>query len=542
MFILSKVHPSLLLMVYLSTIIGACAKPPKAAAPPPIPVKIGQVASAKIADSSEYVVNLQSVNIANIRPRVSGYLTKVHIRVGDVVQKDQPLFEIDPSKQQAVLDGKVSSIGTAQANLESSRAVLQSQLAERQRIVAELEYNSQQAKLQDSQAQLNTQKSEYERIKAEKELNSYQSKLDDALANLRSAKAQRDKTKAELDYQKVEYERNKKLYEEGVYSRESFDQATRNLQTREATLRSDEELVQASQAKAQTAQRDLERFEKTITAQLSSQTQVIESKSALVESSTKDLERTISSLKAQLDSQDKVIEAQRETISSLQDQVRTAQANAVQEQVQLQYYQVTAPFSGKVGELLVKVGDSVEPQTLLTTISQGQVLEVSISIPIERLSRIRVGTPVVLLDSQGKEIDRTVISYISPQVGDKTQTILVKAIYDNATNKLRTEQQIRARVIWEQQAGLTVPFTAVKRIGSQNFVFVVETKSIEGKSVSVVEQRPVELGALQGNNYAILKGLEGREDIVTSGIVKLRNGATIIDLDQVPKSSPKTEP
>ena len=596
-----KLHQTLPIL-YLSLILGACSQPPKAATMPPILVEIGQGENEKISTTSEYIVGVKSLNLANIRPRVTGYVKRVLVKVGDRVNKGDLLFEIDQSKQQALLDSKVAAVGTAKANLESAQATLQAQKAERQRISSELEYNSQQAKVQGTQADLSSQLSERDRLNAELQLNSYQAKLDEAKANLnsqlsekqkllaelelnsykaklddaqavlRSVKAQRDKEKAALDYQKVDYQRNQQLYKDGVYAKANLDIATKNLQTSEATLRSQEEDVQASEAKVASAQkdldrflgttkaqietqdkiiqsseakllsaqRDLERFLKTTNAQLASQNQVIQSKTAAVASSEKDKDRTITSLQAQLASQDQVIQAQLSNIASLQDQLRTAQANATQEQVQLEYYQITAPFSGTISAVPVKEGDSVETQTQLTTISQSQPLEVSIQIPLERLSKIRKGTPVLLLDASGKEIDRVSISDISPQTDEKTQTILVKALYSNANNKLRTDQQIRAKVIWEQQPGVTVPFAAVKRIGGQDFVFVVEEKSIDGKKTMLARQKPVKLGPLQGNNYEIISGLEGKEPIVISGVVKLKDGAPFMDKSKLPKEPDKT--
>ncbi len=60
--------------------------------------------------------------------------------------------------------------------------------------------------------------------------------------------------------------------------------------------------------------------------------------------------------------------------------------------------------------------------------------------------------------------------------------VLVKARFDNAESKLRADEFVRARVIWEERSGLKVPTTAISRIAGQNFVFVTEpTETGQGK-------------------------------------------------------------
>ena len=58
-----------------------------------------------------------------------------------------------------------------------------------------------------------------------------------------------------------------------------------------------------------------------------------------------------------------------------------------QQEVQLRYFTVAAPTAGVVGDVPVRVGSQVTPQTLLTTIDQNDTLEVYVSVPIERARR-----------------------------------------------------------------------------------------------------------------------------------------------------------
>jgi len=90
--------------------------------------------------------------------------------------------------------------------------------------------------------------------------------------------------------------------------------------------------------------------------------------------------------------------------------LRQAEANAASsgaqlraESVQLRYFRVTAPTSGVVGDIPVRVGDYVTPQTLLTTLDENHELEAYVDVPLERAAKLKLGMPVEIIDSASKE-------------------------------------------------------------------------------------------------------------------------------------------
>lgn len=218
-------------------------------------------------------------------------------------------------------------------------------------------------------------------------------------------------------------------------------------------------------------------------------------------------------------------------LESAETSLRTAEANlraltaqVQQQQVQLRYYTVAAPTGGVVGDVPVRVGFQVTPQTVLTTIDQNEVLELYVSVPVERGGELRNGLPIAILGSDGAEkVATTVINFISPHVDGETQSILVKAQVRNPDGKLRASQYVRARIIWKTAEGLVVPVTAVLRISGQFFAFVAEDAG--GKLVA--KQRAVKVGPIVGNSYPVLDGIKAGERVVTSGVQKLADGAPI---------------
>lgn len=201
----------------------------------------------------------------------------------------------------------------------------------------------------------------------------------------------------------------------------------------------------------------------------------------------------------------------------------SAKAARVTQERQLAYYNVTAPSNGIIGDIPVHVGDYVSPQTLLTTVDENADLEAYIYIPTERESDIRIGLPVQIVTSSGESIENTKVDFISQQVDNALQGILVKAPIRAPLDKFRNAQLVKARVVWSTSPAPTVPVLAVTRIGGQPFVYVA-TASGNG---SVAKQRAVMLGDTVGNDYAVNGGLERGDKVIISGIQFLVDGAPV---------------
>lgn len=211
------------------------------------------------------------------------------------------------------------------------------------------------------------------------------------------------------------------------------------------------------------------------------------------------------------------------TLDSAQAQLRGLDAQLQEQRVQLQYYRVTAATTGIVGDIPVRVGDRVTTTTPLTTVDKPGSLEAYVYVPIERSSQLRMDMPVKIVDGQGNVIADSRISFISPQVDNTTQTVLLKARIANNEDKLRNLQFIRARIIWGTHDGPVVPILAVSRIGGQYFAFVAEDQN--GKLVA--RQKPLRVGEMMGNDYVVLDGIKPGDKVIVSGTQYLVDGAPV---------------
>ena len=206
-----------------------------------------------------------------------------------------------------------------------------------------------------------------------------------------------------------------------------------------------------------------------------------------------------------------------------QAQLRALDAQLQEQKVQLHYYKVTAPTTGIVGDIPVRVGDRVTTSTVLTTVDRPGSLEAYVYIPVERSTQLKMNMPIDIVDSEGHVIAGSRVSFISPQVDNTTQTVLIKARIANNEDKLRNLQFIRARVIWGTHPGQVVPVLAVSRLGGQYFAFVAEDQN--GKLVA--HQKPLRVGEIVGNDYVVLEGIKPGDKVIVSGTQYLVDGAPV---------------
>jgi RND family efflux transporter MFP subunit len=202
-------------------------------------------------------------------------------------------------------------------------------------------------------------------------------------------------------------------------------------------------------------------------------------------------------------------------LKSIDDQIR-------QQQAELAYYRVVSPTAGVVGDIPVREGDRVTKSTVVTTVDAGGGLEVYVNVPVQQAPTLKVGLPVRIVSDNGDALLTEHITFISPSVDDLTQTVLVKAPVAD-TSGFRTDQFVRARIVFSTNPGLMVPVTAVNRINGQFFAFVAQN----GQRGLAAHQIPVTLGQVVGNEYVVVSGLKAGDQLIVSGLQKIGDGAPV---------------
>ncbi|MEL5848336.1 MAG: efflux RND transporter periplasmic adaptor subunit [Candidatus Igneacidithiobacillus chanchocoensis] len=205
------------------------------------------------------------------------------------------------------------------------------------------------------------------------------------------------------------------------------------------------------------------------------------------------------------------------------------QATVQNDEATLHKLALTAPFSGYIGIRKVNVGQYVTPGTALADLQSWNPLYVNFTLPQADLPLLQPGTPINFVsDATGKQVFQGKITALGSAINAQTRQVEVQATVENPHNLLRPGMFGQATVVRnEEQKVLTVPAAAITYNTYGNFVYVVESKTVDGKTSQVAVQRVVHTGEERDGQVAVLRGLQAGELVVTAGQVKLTNDAQV---------------
>ena len=207
---------------------------------------------------------------------------------------------------------------------------------------------------------------------------------------------------------------------------------------------------------------------------------------------------------------------------------------------------VRAPFDGRVGIRMVNVGQFVARGRALLPLQKLDPMYVDFSVPQRQLPMLTLGQSVgITIDAfTGRSFTGT-ITAINSEVDAATRNISVQATLANPQEELRSGMFARVEVqMTAAEAQVVLPATSINYASYGNSVFIVEKmKDAEGKEYLGVRQQFVKIGASRGDLIAITDGVKAGEQVVSSGVFKLRNGAAVqINNTVQPASSANPKP
>lgn len=490
-----------------------------AAQPKAIPVKLAAVETSSVQDASEFVSSLEAKRSVAIKPEIDGLVTQIFVKSGDSIDKGQAIARIKSDSAQAGLRQSQANLIRAQSRYAELQAGTRpEEIAQAQAQVAQATANL---------AQVRSGSRPEEIGQAQARVSQAQADLADAqtgslLEDIAQARAQIEASTAEAKLATQQLARYQALAKEGAESANTLEQYTQKEATAKANLRE--------------AQRRFQQRQKNRQAEIDRRTAALQQQQqALRQSQNGSRPEEIAKAEAEVaQAKSKLAQlangTRQEQLDQAQAQVAEAAAQVRGFEVQLQETAVIAPFGGVIGDIPVKVGDYLKKGDPIATLTENQLLDLRLSIPLERQPQLRLGLPVQMLDAQGKAIAIGQISFISPNVSANSQTILAKATFPNPNGELLNLQFVKAKVIWKQNPGILVPVIAITRLGGQTFVFTAQKPSQPqpGTPPLIARQKPVKLGTIEGNNYQVIEGLQAGEQIVVAGILNLTDGVPIM--------------
>jgi membrane fusion protein (multidrug efflux system) len=232
-------------------------------------------------------------------------------------------------------------------------------------------------------------------------------------------------------------------------------------------------------------------------------------------------------------------------VDRAQSQLEQARARVKRIQARLEKKTIEAPFAGRLGILEVDVGEFIAAGTPVVTLQRLDPINVDFTIPQDALARVETGQQVLArADAYPDQPFSGQIRAISPKVNEATRNATVRARLANPEGRLRPGMFVDVAIqLPEEERVVTLPQTAITYNPYGDSVFLVnESTDDQGETVLTVERKFVETGASRAGQIQILKGIKAGQRVVTSGQLKLRNGAKVnIDNTTEPASDPSPE-
>jgi membrane fusion protein (multidrug efflux system) len=218
---------------------------------------------------------------------------------------------------------------------------------------------------------------------------------------------------------------------------------------------------------------------------------------------------------------------------SANSEFRQAEANVDTAKAIIARKRIVAPFEGYLGIRQVNLGQYLNPGAAIVPLQSLDPIYVEFNLPQQTLNQISVGKKLRIrtADIEG-EFDAE-INAIDSKVDDATRNVMVQGTAHNPDHKLRPGMYVNVDVLLPQKEGvLAIPVSSINYAPYGDSVYVVKPTAggqpgPDGKTPLEVEQRIVKLGPKRGDQVSVLSGIKDGEEVVTSGVFKLRPGAAV---------------
>jgi len=212
-------------------------------------------------------------------------------------------------------------------------------------------------------------------------------------------------------------------------------------------------------------------------------------------------------------------------------QFHQAQATVDQFKALIARKTLRAPFAGVVGIRQINLGQYLNTGDAVVTLQSFDPIYVNFSLPQQNLSQLTVGQSVEInMDAYGDKVFPGKVTAINSLVDQNSRNVQIQATLPNSETQLRPGMYAKVKVVLpEAQEVVAIPSSSIHYAPYGDSVFIVsDLKSDDGKTFKGVKEQFVKLGQSKGDLTAIVSGLKPGDEVVTSGVFRLRSGEAII--------------
>ena len=219
--------------------------------------------------------------------------------------------------------------------------------------------------------------------------------------------------------------------------------------------------------------------------------------------------------------------------------VRQMQAAVDEVKAVITRKQIAAPFDGVLGIRQTNLGQYVNPGAPIVPLKSLDPIYVEFSLPQQHLNDLVVGKKLRITATGLKASESSgEITAVNALVDEATRNIMIQGTIKNPDHKLRPGMFVNVEVLLPEKKGvLAIPSSAIAYAPYGDSVYVVRekkddkgnvTNGPDGKPVKEVQQQFVKLGPQRGDQVSVLSGLNDGDEVVSSGLFKMRPGAPVM--------------
>jgi len=227
-------------------------------------------------------------------------------------------------------------------------------------------------------------------------------------------------------------------------------------------------------------------------------------------------------------------------------QQRSTEANVAEIHATIERKTIRAPFSGILGIRKVNLGQYLAAGEAVVPLQSLNPIYVDVGLPQQVLGQIAVGR---LLRVTSEDLPGRVftgrITALDSVVDQATRNVQVQATLSNPEGKLRPGMFVQVQVgLGTSRPVIALPASAISYAPYGDSVFIItDLKDQQGRTYRGVRQQFVKFEGSQGDQVAVVSGVNPGDEVVSSGVFKLRNGAAVQVNNKVqPENNPAPKP
>jgi membrane fusion protein, multidrug efflux system len=227
-------------------------------------------------------------------------------------------------------------------------------------------------------------------------------------------------------------------------------------------------------------------------------------------------------------------------------QQKATEANVAEIRATIERKTIRAPFSGILGIRKVNLGQYLPAGSPVVSNQSLNPIYVNIGVPQQAAAQVKVGRKLrVTTEDVAGMVFAGSVTAIDSEVDETTRNIQVQATLSNPEGKLRPGMFVQVELpVGESRPVIALPASAINYAPYGDSVFIItDMKDPKGQTYRGVKQQFVKVEGARGDQVAVISGLNPGDEVVTSGVFKLRNGAAVQVNNKVqPGNSPAPKP